>query len=210
MAKSARDTLIDDLELSANAAAWVRSLAVTTVGALLDLPTLSPPDELIEEEIGAHLDELGLEYDGEVVAPPSAAEAPPLTTVIFACVHNAGRSQMAAALFNRLAAPEAARAISAGTNPGEHVHPEVLTVMREIGIDLAEARPQRLTPTLAERAQVLITMGCGDECKVVPGTRRDDWPLPDPKGQPLERVRQIRDEVQARVKILVAAEGWER
>ncbi len=105
--------------------------------------------------------------------------------VIFACVHNAGRSQMAAAFFEALADPAKARAISAGTRPGERVHPEVVTVMREIGIDLASARPRRLTPELAAGAALLVTMGCGDECPAVPGAQREDWPLEDPKGKPV-------------------------
>jgi arsenate reductase len=129
-----------------------------------------------------------------------------MKTVIFACVHNAGRSQMAAALFNKLADPTKARALSAGTNPGERVHPEVVTVMREEGIDLEDARPQKLTPELATQAQLLITMGCGDECPFVPGLRRDDWPLEDPKGQPLERVREIKDDIRGRVEALVDTE----
>lgn len=128
-----------------------------------------------------------------------------MTRVIFACVHNAGRSQMAAAFFNQLADPARAVAISAGTNPGPHVHPEVATTMREVGIDLSGATPQRLTAELAEGAAWLITMGCGDQCPVVPGARRDDWPLQDPKGQPVERVREIRDEVRARVQAFIAA-----
>jgi arsenate reductase len=126
--------------------------------------------------------------------------------VIFACVHNAGRSQMAAAFFNQLADPTKARAISAGTEPGERVHPEVLAVMQEIGIDLSHAKPQKLTEELAKGAQLLITMGCGDKCPYVPGLRRDDWPLRDPKGLPVEDVRSIRDEVQRRVRDLVDRE----
>jgi arsenate reductase len=128
-------------------------------------------------------------------------------TVIFACVHNAGRSQMAAAFFNQLADPARARALSAGTIPGDRVHPEVVAVMREEGIDLSDARPQRLTTELAGEAQLLITMGCGDQCPYVPGVRRDDWPLDDPKGQPVERVRGIRDDIRARVEALVVQEG---
>lgn len=130
-----------------------------------------------------------------------------MKTVIFACVHNAGRSQMAAALFNKLADPTKGRAISAGTSPGDRVHPEVVTVMQEEGIDLSGARPRKLTPELAAEAQVLITMGCGDDCPYVPGLRRDDWPLEDPKGQPVERVRAIRDDIRARVAALIAQEG---
>jgi arsenate reductase len=131
-----------------------------------------------------------------------------MITVLFACVHNAGRSQMAAALFNQLADATRARAISAGTQPGERVHPEVVAVMRESGIDLAHAKPQKLTDALAATAQWLVTMGCGDECPVVPGARRDDWPLEDPKGKPEARVRQIRDEIEARVRQMIAANGW--
>jgi arsenate reductase len=127
-------------------------------------------------------------------------------TVIFACVHNAGRSQMAAAYFNKLADPARARAISAGTRPGDRVHPEVVQVMEEEGIDLRNARPQKLTPELAQGAQLLITMGCGDECPYVPGLRRDDWPLEDPKGQPIKRVRLIRDDIRARVEALIGQE----
>lgn len=126
--------------------------------------------------------------------------------VIFACVHNAGRSQMAAAFFNQLADSEKASAISAGTEPGVRVHPEVLSVMQEVGIDLSNAKPQKLTEELAKDAQLLITMGCGDKCPYVPGLRRDDWPLRDPKGLPLAEVRSIRDEVQQRVKDLLARE----
>jgi arsenate reductase len=128
--------------------------------------------------------------------------------VIFACVHNAGRSQMAAAFFSAIADPTKAVAISAGTQPGERVHPEVLAVMREVGIDLAGAIPRRLTPEMAQGASLLVTMGCGDECPVVPGLRRNDWPLVDPKGQPLDVVRQIRDDVKRRVVALVSSEGW--
>ncbi|HEX8952491.1 MAG TPA: arsenate reductase ArsC [Polyangia bacterium] len=131
-----------------------------------------------------------------------------MTKIIFACVHNAGRSQMAAALFNRWANPAKARAVSAGTQPGERVHPEVVEVMREKELDLAEAKPQRLTAELAAGAQWLVTMGCGDECPVVAGTRRDDWPLEDPKGKPRDRVREIRDDIEARVKQLIATNGW--
>ena len=129
-------------------------------------------------------------------------------TVIFACVHNAGRSQMSAAFFNRLANPSRAHAISAGTNPGERVHPEVVAVMAELGVDLSAGKPQRLTDDLAAHAAWLITLGCGDACPVVPGLRREDGPLPDPKGQSPERVREIRDDVQRRVAAFVAANGW--
>ena len=133
-----------------------------------------------------------------------------MNTVIFACIHNAGRSQMAAAWFNALADATKARAISAGTDPGTRVHPEVLEAMREVGVDLSDRTPQKLTDDLARGAQLLITMGCGDQCPVVPGLRRDDWPLEDPKGKPVERVRAIRDEIRERVQALVAKEGWQK
>jgi protein-tyrosine-phosphatase len=127
--------------------------------------------------------------------------------VIFACVHNAGRSQMAAAFFNQLADAEKARAVSAGTEPGERVHPEVEAAMRDVGIDLSGAKPQKLTEEMAKDAQLLITMGCGDKCPYVPGLRRDDWPLRDPKGLGAEDVRAIRDEVKSRVAELIEREG---
>ncbi|HEX5282954.1 MAG TPA: arsenate reductase ArsC [Bryocella sp.] len=130
--------------------------------------------------------------------------------VIFACIHNAGRSQMAAAFFNQLADPGKAHAVSAGTAPGERVHPEVQTVMREVGIDLSNAKPQKLTEELAKDAQLLITMGCGDECPYIPGLRLDDWPLRDPKGLPAEEVRIIRDDVKTRIHDLVRREGVEK
>jgi arsenate reductase (thioredoxin) len=131
-----------------------------------------------------------------------------MKTVLFACVHNAGRSQMAAALFNTLAHPSHARAISAGTQPGEQVHPEVVTAMREVGVDLSAAVPRKLTEDLASQAALLVTMGCGEACPIVPGVDRDDWPIDDPKGKPIERVRGIRDEVERRVRELVATRGW--
>ena len=131
-----------------------------------------------------------------------------MNTVLFACVHNAGRSQMAAAWFNLLSDPARARAISAGTDPGPRVHPEVIAAMSEVGIDLSAAPTSRLTTELARGAQVLITMGCGDQCPVVPGLKRDDWPLEDPKGKPLTRVREIRDEIRRLVEQLLEREGW--
>ena len=131
-----------------------------------------------------------------------------MTTVIFACVHNAGRSQMAAAWFKLLADKTKARGISAGTQPGPHVHPEVLVAMKEVDIDLSAAKPQLLTDDLARGAGMLITMGCGEACPHVPGLRRDDWPLEDPKGKPIERVREIREDVRRRVVDLLAREGW--
>ena len=133
-----------------------------------------------------------------------------MNTVIFACIHNAGRSQIAAAWFNALADASRARAISAGTDPAAQVHPIVLEAMREVDVDLSDKKPQRLTDQLVRDAQLLVTMGCGEQCPVVPGLRREDWPLEDPKGKPLERVREIRDDVRARVLLLLRQEGWQR
>lgn len=129
-----------------------------------------------------------------------------LKTYLFACVHNAGRSQMAAALFNRYANQSGCLAISAGTEPADHVHPEVVEVMREIGVDLSSERPQRLTDNLARTASVLVTMVCGEACPYVPGLRIIDWALPDPKGQPIQAVRAIRDEIHDRVRGLIRSE----
>ena len=131
-----------------------------------------------------------------------------MITVLFACLHNAGRSQIAAALFNRLADPARARAISAGTRPAERVHPEVLAALVERGIQLGDPRPRRLTPALASGVGWLVTMGCGDECPVVLGARVEDWPLEDPKGKPIQRVREIQDEIEERVRRLIDREGW--
>jgi arsenate reductase len=131
-----------------------------------------------------------------------------MTRILFACVHNAGRSQMAAAFFNRIADPSLAQAISAGTEPATQIHPEVLRVMREVGIELDGVTPRLLTTDLASQANILVTMGCGESCPVVPGAKREDWSLPDPKGQPLERVRQIRDEIRKRIHEMVKANGW--
>jgi arsenate reductase len=117
---------------------------------------------------------------------------------------------MAAAFFNQLADPAKAQAVSAGTRPGDHVHPEVLAVMREAGFDLGAARPQKLTAGLAAGAGYLVTMGCGEECPFVPGARVEDWPLEDPKGQRVKRVREIRDEVRRRVEEMIGAHGWAR
>lgn len=129
-----------------------------------------------------------------------------MRTVIFACVHNAGRSQMSAAFFNEFADAAKARAISAGTQPSEQVHPVVVDAMLEVGIDLRHAKPQRLTAELAQGAELLITMGCGDDCPYVPGLRRDDWPLPDPKGQGIDAVRKTREEIRGRVLDLLVKE----
>lgn len=131
-----------------------------------------------------------------------------MKTVLFACIHNAGRSQMAAAWFNALADKTKAQAISAGTEPGPRVHPEVLQAMREVGVDLEGVSPRLLTDELAKDSAILITMGCGEQCPHIPGLRRMDWPLEDPKGKPVERVREIRDEVKTRVTELLRVEGW--
>jgi L-amino acid N-acyltransferase YncA/protein-tyrosine-phosphatase len=130
------------------------------------------------------------------------------TQVVFACVHNAGRSQMAAAFFRALADPSRVRAVSAGTEPADRVHPEVVAVMGEVGIDVSAAKPARLTDQVAAASQLLITMGCGEACPFVPELKRDDWPIEDPKGKPIERVRQIRDEIRQRVERLIKTEGW--
>jgi arsenate reductase (thioredoxin) len=131
-----------------------------------------------------------------------------MKTVLFACVHNAGRSQMAAALFNKLADPKKARAMSAGTEPGARVHPEVVEVMREVGLDVSQREPRMLTDEVASQANILVTMGCGEACPVVPGAERDDWPLDDPKGKPVAEVRRIRDEVERRLRQLLTERDW--
>ena len=133
-----------------------------------------------------------------------------MKTVLFACVHNAGRSQMAAALFNQLADPAKARAISAGTEPIARVHPVVVDAMRELGVDLSAVQPQKLTDALARQAQLHVTMGCGDACPYVPGAQVEDWPVEDPYGRPLEAVRRIRGEIARRVSALVTREGVAR
>jgi protein-tyrosine-phosphatase len=134
-----------------------------------------------------------------------------MATALFVCLHNAGRSQMSAALFER-AAQGRHRALSAGSiaDPAGSVHPPVVEVMRELGIDLSDRRPQRLTTQMAEQADVVVTMGCGDSCPYIPGTRYVDWELEDPKGRALDEVRATRDDIALRVQHLVAeldAEG---
>src|SRR5271166_5271666 len=133
-----------------------------------------------------------------------------MKTVLFACIHNAGRSQMAAAWFNALADHAKARAISPGTEPGPRVHPEVLSAMQDVAIELDGIAPQKLADSLAGTASILVTMGCGEACPVVPGLKRMDWPLEDPKGKPIERVREIRDDVRGRVLALLREQGWAR
>jgi arsenate reductase len=126
-----------------------------------------------------------------------------MANALFVCLHNAGRSQISEALFTR-AAEGRHEARSAGTTPADAVHPEVVEVMAELGIDVSDRRPRRLVTEDAEWADVVVTMGCGDECPYVPGRRYLDWDLPDPKGQPLEEVRATRDEIAARVEALLA------
>ncbi len=129
-----------------------------------------------------------------------------MKTILFACIHNAGRSQMAAAYFNALADPAKGRAISAGTRPADRVHPVVVEVMGEVGVALAGTSPQQLTRELAAQADLLITLGCGEECPNVPGLRIQDWPIPDPKGRPIAEVRSIREEIKTRVQALIEDE----
>lgn len=133
-----------------------------------------------------------------------------MKTILFACVHNAGRSQMAAAWFNQLADPAKVRGVSAGTQPGPHVHPEVALAMKEVGIDLSNQQPRLLSDELARSTFLLITMGCGEACPHVPGVERDDWPLEDPKGKSIADVRKIRDAIRDRVRDLLDARGWRR
>ena len=126
-----------------------------------------------------------------------------MARVLFVCLHNAGRSQMSEALFT-LAAGGRHEAQSAGTTPGDHVHPQVVEVMGELGIDLSDRRPRKLSNELAEWADVVVTMGCGDECPYIPGRRYLDWDLPDPKGRSVDEVRAIRDDIAARIDGLLA------
>ena len=122
--------------------------------------------------------------------------------VLFVCLHNAGRSQMSQALFEHTAGTEHTAA-SAGTTPAARIHPEVVDVMRELGIDLADRRPQLLTRDLAADADIVVTMGCGDQCPYIPGKRYIDWDLPDPAGRPIDEVRATRDEIVRRVAALI-------
>jgi arsenate reductase len=125
-----------------------------------------------------------------------------MSTVLFVCVQNAGRSQMSSALFEQ-AAHGKHQALSAGTKPAEHVHPEVIEVMHEVGIDLTDRRPQLLTRELAEQTDIVVTMGCGDQCPLIPGKRYIDWELPDPSGQPIAAVRSTREQITTRIKELL-------
>jgi arsenate reductase (thioredoxin) len=125
-----------------------------------------------------------------------------MARALFVCLHNAGRSQMSEALFAR-AAEGRHEARSAGTTPGDRVHPEVVEVMAELGMDLSDRRPRELSREDAEWADVVVTMGCGDECPYIPGRRYLDWDLTDPKGRPIEAVRETREEIEQRVRALV-------
>ena len=127
-----------------------------------------------------------------------------MASILFVCLHNAGRSQMSQALFER-AADGMHTALSAGTTPAEQVHPEVVEVMRELDIELSDRTPRLLTQELAEQADVIVTMGCGEECPYIPGKRYIDWELPDPQGRPRAEVRAIRDEIERRVTELLAS-----
>jgi arsenate reductase len=126
-----------------------------------------------------------------------------MATVLFVCLQNAGRSQISQALFERTAGGRH-HALSAGTTPAERVHPEVVEVMRELDIDLADRRPRLLTTGLAQQADIVVTMGCGDQCPFIPGKRYIEWDLPDPAGRPINEVREIRDEIASRVRELIA------
>jgi arsenate reductase (thioredoxin) len=126
-----------------------------------------------------------------------------MASILFVCLHNAGRSQMSQALFERAAAGRHT-ALSAGTTPARHVHPEVVQAMQELDIDLSGRRPRPLTRELSEQADIVVTMGCGDECPYIPGKRYIDWNLPDPKGRPLDEVRAIRDDIVRRIDSLLA------
>src|SRR5919106_2430996 len=148
--------------------------------------------------------------DHQIATTNSMTQSPnhPIEKIVFACVHSAGRSQMAAAFFNELADRSRAVAIAAGTQPASRVHPEVVAAMREVGLDLSKATPKLLTPELARDAAWLVTMGCGEACPVVPGVKRGDWELPDPKGRDADAVRAIRDQVRARVEAFAHSEGY--
>jgi arsenate reductase len=140
----------------------------------------------------------------------ASARSAPAEQVVFACVHNGGGSQMAAAFFNLLADPGRATAVSAGSRPGDRIAPEVVAAMKEVGVDLSRARPRLLTGDLVHRASLLVTMGSGVECPYVLGLRTETWALGDPEGQPLAQVRAIRDNVGLMVAQLVSSRGWAR
>lgn len=130
--------------------------------------------------------------------------------MLFACVHNAGRSQMAAAFFRMIADPARVEGVSAGLEPADRVHPAVVQAMQEVGVDLSAVRPIALTARLQTEVHFLVTLGCGERCPLIPAQRREDWEIPDPTDQPLARIRQIRDDIRARVARLVDQRGWRR
>jgi arsenate reductase len=143
--------------------------------------------------------------------PPAAiGDAAAMTTVLFVCVQNAGRSQMAAAFFNAMADPSVARAVSAGTQPADQIHPEVIAAMDEVDIDLRGTKPALLTEALAADTQWLVTMGCGEACPHGSWGMRMEWELADPHGQPPQRVRAIRDEIRERVRQFIRVQHWQR
>jgi arsenate reductase len=127
-----------------------------------------------------------------------------MSHVLFVCLHNAGRSQISRALFERATTEHTADSAGSVADPEGHVHPEVVAVMNEIGLDLSRRRPQRLTTELAQQADVVVTMGCGDACPYIPGKRYIDWDLPDPKGQAIEAVCALRDEIERRIAGLIS------
>ena len=133
-----------------------------------------------------------------------------LQDILFVCSRNAGRSQIAAAFCNSLGHPEKVRAMSAGLDPAPHVHPDVVVAMNEVGIDLSHVRPLELTARMQTEVSFLVTMGCAERCPLIPTGRRADWKLDDPEGQPLGRVREIRDQIQRLVHGLVIERGWTR
>ncbi|KAG0038565.1 hypothetical protein BGZ82_011611 [Podila clonocystis] len=131
-----------------------------------------------------------------------------MSDIMFACVHNAGRSQMAAAFFNKHKSQDTVKGISAGTNPASEVHPVVREIMLEVGIDLSNITPVKLTPELAKTVSTIVTMGCGETCPYVPGVQIVDWNITDPKNKPLDEARVIRDEIESRIKAFVTENNY--
>jgi len=204
-------TMFDELILELGELATLRDEALRHP-EIAASPALKEAVPSLAEAVTAIATGVGFGVAGILDSDENAVQgAATVDRVIFACVHSAGRSQMAAAFFNRLADPEKARAVSAGTEPADRVHPEVVEAMREAGYDLSGARPSLLPRGLAAApTSLLVTMGCGEACPYVPGLRREDWALDDPKGRDKDEVRRIRDEIRARVERLVAANGWAR
>ncbi|KAF9210504.1 hypothetical protein BGZ59_009361 [Podila verticillata] len=131
-----------------------------------------------------------------------------MSDIMFACVHNAGRSQMAAAFFNKHRTQDTVKGVSAGTNPASKVHPVVREIMLEVGIDLSSITPVKLTPELAKTVTTIVTMGCGETCPYVPGVKIVDWSLTDPKNKPVDEARVIRDEIENRIKVFIAENNY--